>query len=230
MVAWTTQADIGAVDAHAEGDGGGDDVEPLAQEAVLHAGAVGGAHARVVGRRGEAGAGEHVGDGLGVLAAEAVDDDGLAPVSAHDLEYLGVPVGAGHDAVDEVGPVEGADEHVGLTQAELLDDVAPDALGGGGGEGVDRGVGEAFAEDGEAAVLGRKSWPHWLMQWASSMARRAMPREPSGLGTRSSQSRNPSLSRRSGETRSRRASARASISRVSASSAGVHAEWSAAAW
>ena len=43
---------------------------------------------------------------------------------------------------------------VRIAQTELLDDVMADALGGAGGKGGDRAVGEKFAEAAELAIFG----------------------------------------------------------------------------
>ena len=58
----------------------------------------------------------------------------------------------------------------GSLQAELRDDVAPDARGGGGRERVHAGAGQRLAKRASCRYSGRKSWPHWLMQCASSTA------------------------------------------------------------
>src|SRR5205807_266499 len=58
------------------------------------------------------------------------------------------------DAIDEVGPVEVADQYLRVGQAELGDDVAADALGGSGRVGVDRGAGEMLLKPAQLAVFG----------------------------------------------------------------------------
>ena len=67
-------ADVGLVDAHAEGDGGADDEAVLALEAGLGEAAVVGVEAGVVGERGVALVAERRGQRLGLGAAGAVDD------------------------------------------------------------------------------------------------------------------------------------------------------------
>ena len=57
-------------------------------------------------------------------------------------------------AVGQVRPVEVADEFLRRSQAELLDDVAADALGGGRGVAVNGGAREELAQTGELPVLG----------------------------------------------------------------------------
>jgi hypothetical protein len=58
------------------------------------------------------------------------------------------------DAVGEVGPVEDADEDLGLAQAELVGDVLADLRGGGRGEGLHADGGGDLAQLAQAAVLG----------------------------------------------------------------------------
>ena len=77
---------------------------------------------------------------------------------------------AAQDAVDEVRPIERSDQHQRIAQPQLGDDVAADALGRRRGEGVERDAGKSSRSAPELPVSGRKSWPHWLMQCASSMA------------------------------------------------------------
>ena len=70
------EADVGLVDAHAEGDGGADDADFVAEEEVLVTDAEVGVEAGVVGAGGDAGGVEAVGDGFGGGAGGAVDDAG----------------------------------------------------------------------------------------------------------------------------------------------------------
>ncbi len=66
---------------------------------------------------------------------------------------LRAQVDARHDAVDEVRPVERADQHARIAQPQLRDDVGAHALGGGRRVGVQARVGKAVAERGELAIL-----------------------------------------------------------------------------
>ena len=89
-----------------------------------------------------------------VAAAQAVDDAGLAVVAVEDFADLFQQVVARQHAVGQVGPVEVADQDDGVAQGELGDDVAADLFGGGGGVGMDGGVGEELAEAGQHAIFG----------------------------------------------------------------------------
>ena len=102
---------------------------------------------------------EALGEALGVLAADAVDDGGFVVVAFEDGLDLVDESDTGEDSVGEIGSVEGPDVDGGFAQVELLDDVVADALGCGGGEGVDGGLREAGAEFGDASVLGSEVVP-----------------------------------------------------------------------
>ena len=77
------EAHVGSVDAHAEGDGGDDDVGALVDEGVLVARALVVGQAGVVGHRLVAGVGQRRRRLVDVLARDAVDDAGLAAVRGH---------------------------------------------------------------------------------------------------------------------------------------------------
>ena len=79
------EADVGLVDAHAEGDRRDHDDVVLAQEPLLVARALLGGHAGVVGQRPESLRGEPLGRLLGHLAREAIDD---AAVAAHAMSLM----------------------------------------------------------------------------------------------------------------------------------------------
>ena len=78
---------------------------------------------------------------------------GLALVRLQTVFDLFVAAEPRPDAVDQVRPIEVADQRHRLPQPETLDDVAAHLLGGGGGEGVDRRLGKRRAQPAELAVL-----------------------------------------------------------------------------
>ena len=80
-------------------------------------------------------------------------------MAVEDFAHLLQRVESRQHAVGEVRPVEVADEEFRDSQAELLGDVAAHVLGGGGGVGVDGGVGEELAEPVELPVLGAEVVP-----------------------------------------------------------------------
>ena len=58
------------------------------------------------------------------------------------------------DDVSQIGAAKAGDVFVGITEAELLDDIVADALSRAGGEGDDGEVRKKFAEAAKLAVLG----------------------------------------------------------------------------
>ena len=77
---------------------------------------------------------------------------------------------ARQDAVDEIRTIERADQLERLAQGELRRDVAADTRRGRRRVGVEADAGKSRAQGASWRYSGRKSWPHWLMQCASSMA------------------------------------------------------------
>ncbi len=113
-------AHVAAVDTHAEGDGGGDDVEIFRGEIVLGAAAFVGFHAGVIESGAQPVGLEKRGHRFGVLAADAVDDRRLTAMALQDFQHLGARIDARHDAIDEIRTIEGADEDRRIAQAQLL--------------------------------------------------------------------------------------------------------------
>ena len=81
-------AHVAAIDAHAERDGGDDDVEPLLGERFLRTASLRRVHAGVVVRRLESLPRQPACQLLGLAPAQAVDDGGLIVVAAQHLEHL----------------------------------------------------------------------------------------------------------------------------------------------
>ena len=148
------EADVGLVDAHAEGDGGYDDVDLLHQEVVLRLCARGGVQSGVVALRLDVVGPQHVGQVLDLLSRQAVDDAALAGVlldEAHDV-LVNVLRLLPHLVV-QVRTVEGRLELVGIGNAEALLDVGAHLVGGGGGEGYDGRLANLVDDGPDAAVL-----------------------------------------------------------------------------
>ena len=152
-------AHVRPIDPHAECDGRHDQRRLVLREEVLRPLAVVRLHAGVVADRRVALTGEHPGQRIDVLAAQAVNDPGLPLVAVEDFAHLPAHVQPRQHPEGEVRPVEVADEYVRVAQVKLLEDVRADLLGGGGGVGVDGGAGEQLAEPAELAVLGAKVVP-----------------------------------------------------------------------
>ena len=73
---------------------------------------------------------------LGVFAADAVNDRGLAAMPPQRLGHLRIDIHFRKHPVEQIGAIERADQHCRVFEPELLDDVAAHALGGGRGVGV----------------------------------------------------------------------------------------------
>src|SRR6202521_2333704 len=97
----------------------------------------------------------HARDGGGVDNDAAVRD---LSYGAKEQIILRSGVALAND-VSQIGPSKAGDVFVGIAEAELLDDVVADALGGAGGESGDGAGGEKFAEAAELAELGPEFMP-----------------------------------------------------------------------
>ena len=146
-------ADIGFVDAHAEGDGRADDPRIVAEKLLLIFAALGGGEAGVVGAGGETAAGEGFGDAFGGGAARAVNDAALVFAFADEIDDLFRGLILRDDAVGEVRAVEAGHEGLRIVELQVLDDVGADTAGGGGGERHHGDAGESRAECGELAIF-----------------------------------------------------------------------------
>ncbi len=92
---------------------------------------------------------------LGCTPRHAVDDAGVLRVLvADEIEQLVARALLRADAIADVGAVEAGDEGLAAVGQELVGDLAPGALVGGGGERDARHVGEALAQHAELQVLG----------------------------------------------------------------------------
>ena len=196
-------ADVGPVDAHAEGVGRDDDLELAGGEGDRDLVAALAGEAGVVGLASPAISDQAVALDLGALAGRAVEDGGAA-ARAGDAEGFvegvvdeAAAVGGFLDLGDperEVRAGEAAHDLRGLgREAEARDDLVADVGGRGRGAGEDAGLGWAARTRPISRYSGRKSWPHSLMQWASSIAKR-------GQSSRRRISRKRGKTRRSGAT------------------------------
>ena len=154
------EAEVVAVDAHAEGVGGDDDRDLLGHEAFLRGGAGGVAHAGMVHCGPDLARLEQLVHLLDVAACGAVDDAGLEAGGeiGDALEFVVVRGGLG-DAQAEVGAGEAVHEDggfaaAGLAEAEVGDDVGAHLRGGGGGHGHHADAGQAVDGEAEAHVVG----------------------------------------------------------------------------
>ena len=126
-------ADVGFVDAHAEGDGGADDLGLVAEEGVLVFRTLRLVEAGVIGDGGESLPAQGGGEGFGGFAGLAIDDAGVLGPGVGEIANLRGGSGFRDDLVFQVRPVEAGEEDGGIAQFELFDDVLAHPLGGGGG-------------------------------------------------------------------------------------------------
>src|SRR5688500_746473 len=80
-------------------------------------------------------------------------------MARQDLLQLSLQVGAREYSIDEVRPIEGADELEGILQPQLARDVSAHAPGGGRRVGVQADAGKPGAKVAELPVLGTKIVP-----------------------------------------------------------------------
>jgi hypothetical protein len=143
----------------AERDRRDDDGQPFGAEVGADLRAFAGRQTGVVGPRVDAARAQRFCQRLGVLARDAVDDRRTARVAADRLGDLAFEVLARQHAVTQLRPVERADEHARITQAQLVEDVLPHARRRRRRVGVERHAREAFAQLGQPAILGPEIVP-----------------------------------------------------------------------
>ncbi len=147
------EAHVGLVDAHAEGDGGAHHDAVFAQESALVGRAHLGRQAGVVGQSVHALLAQELGGFLDLASRHAVDDARFIAVAAQEIQQLALGVVLLHHGVADVGPVEGADEVLGIGQVQPLGDLALGRRVGGGGQRDARHVRPALVQNGELAVF-----------------------------------------------------------------------------
>ena len=142
------------IDAHAERHGRDDDVGTFVEKRLLVARPLLVGEAGVVRERAVALGDERPGHGVDFLARQAVDDAGLPRARLQHGIDLRVELRALPHPVDQVGPIEVADQHEGIAESELFDDVVAHAWRGRGRECVDGDIGKRGAQGAQQAVLG----------------------------------------------------------------------------
>ncbi len=147
------EADVALVDAHAEGHRGDDHLDVVGGERVLHAPALVGGEAGVVGGGAHAVRQKLVGDLLGALAGEAVHDARLTRVPGQELLELVQRLPLVDHGVADVGAVEPGDEDRCVGEPEPGAHVVAGLGVGGGGAGEDGHAREEPAELPELDVL-----------------------------------------------------------------------------
>ena len=118
---------VGPVDAHTEGDGGDDDVHAFAQKRVLITAALRVREPRVIRQRRSAEPGQPPGKRIDFPARRAVDDSRLTTMAVEHVEQLTLQAGSRQHPIEEIWPVERADELERIVEGELRGDVLPNA-------------------------------------------------------------------------------------------------------
>src|SRR5262245_23712640 len=93
-----------------------------------------------------------VGDGVDLLAGQAVDDAAFPLVLLQEIPQLFARLVALGDGVGDVGAVEAGGEDARGAEREAVDDVGAGERVGGGGERDARHAGEGGGDGGELAV------------------------------------------------------------------------------
>ena len=155
-------ADVGLVNAHAEGNRGHHDHAGAGHELVLVFVALGCAHASVIRQRGNAGFGEVFGHLLGVFARETVDDAVLPFAISRKLDYA-IPsrllAQIDFHAEMDVGAVKACYEQLPPPPEKLLHDVVAGRLVGCGCESPDGHIGQMSSYLRQSFVFGAERRP-----------------------------------------------------------------------
>ena len=148
------ETDVRFVDAHPEGDGGADDEALLAQEACLVFATLRRVEPGVVGRGGDAFAAQEIRRLLRLLAAQAIDDSGIALVAgAQERKQLLAPRVLERDFVLDVGPVEARGEDLRARKTEPAQHLLASQRVGGRGQGDERHARKTLAEPGHLEIV-----------------------------------------------------------------------------
>ena len=147
------KANIGLVDAHAEGDGGAYHVHILHQEFILYFAALATIHTGVVGQGFDAVHLQQFCNLFGFLAAEAVDDTTLAAVGFDVLNDLLSNIRFRANLVIQVGTVEGGFEQLRIQHTEVLLNVLLHLRRCSGCERHDGAIGYLLNDGAQSAIL-----------------------------------------------------------------------------
>ena len=148
------EAYVGFVDTHAERDRGDHDQPLFVEEAVLVGGAGFGRQAGMVWQRREALLAKEGGGFVDLLARQAINDAGVATALGKERHQLLARRFLGHDAVEDVRPVEARQEALCALQVQALNDFFAGTHVGGGGKGNARNMREQFGQLAQLQVFG----------------------------------------------------------------------------
>ena len=147
------EANIGAVDPHAKGDGCHHHIDRLTSKGLLGGMPLVGIEAGMIWPRHDSLGSQPGGQILSLPPRETVDDRRLAPMAAKDFERLPDAIGAGDDTINQIGPIERADEHLGVAEVQLGGDILADPRRGRRREGMKARRGKPLPQHGQLAVF-----------------------------------------------------------------------------
>src|SRR5690606_7156556 len=124
------------------------------EEALLVEGTQLVGQSRVVGQRRKALLGQERGEVVDLLARHAVDDTRIATPLGEKAQQLLARLLLGHDAVEDVRPVEAGEKALGIFQMQALDDFLAGTLVRGGSQGNARHRREELGQLAQLQVLG----------------------------------------------------------------------------
>ncbi|RML88107.1 hypothetical protein ALQ88_05894 [Pseudomonas savastanoi] len=125
---------VGFVDAHAERDGRHHDQPFLIKEAFLVGSTCFRGQPGVIRQRGIAVFAQKYGHFIDFLARQAVDNASIAAPFGEERQQLFARLFLGHDAIEDVWPVEAGQKALGVLQVQARDDFFTGTLVGGGSQ------------------------------------------------------------------------------------------------
>ena len=153
------EAHIRLVDAHAERDGGDDDLRVVADERLLILFSFDILQPRVIRTCGIFFGGEIRGEFVHLLARETINDARLVFVAIEEFDHLTDRLALANDFDVEILAVETGDEFIRGRKFERVANILPHARRGGGGERETNRLREALAHFDELTILGTKVVP-----------------------------------------------------------------------
>ncbi|VVN41375.1 hypothetical protein PS682_05506 [Pseudomonas fluorescens] len=140
------EAHVGLVDAHAERNGGHHDQAFLVEEALLVSRTRFVGQAGVIRQRRVALLAQERRHFVDLLARQAIDNPRIAAPLGEERQQLLARLLLGHDAVENVRPVETRQEALGVLQMQALDDFFAGALVGSGRQSDARHIGKQLRQ------------------------------------------------------------------------------------